>query len=297
MTEARELLRAANPVPECGAPPIERLWERLALDAPPGLGARDASAPSRRRRANAWFGRLVVGLAAAVAIAIGVGAVVVLHAHPRASAPPATGTQTRPSAKPGLIGSLAVLRRPQTSADLDPALLRRLVSRPAGPGAGLMGTPVRSLIRLATVTPWGERVFFVPTRPLNRTAAAKVLAATKLPSAARRSVLRQLERQGSGLTLGINGAGGTTVAQIAAGDDWASSGPSPNTLIVVVPDGVARVTVQLAHRLTAIVHNNVAAFEPRQPIENLGVHKMTWYSPSGAIVKRPKATNSAFGTM
>jgi hypothetical protein len=160
-----------------------------------------------------------------------------------------------------------------------------------------MGTPVRSLTRLAAVTPWGERVFLVPTRPVAPAAAAKLLTATKLPPAARRDLLDRLARQGRGLTLGINGPGGMTVAQIQAGDVWESTGPYPNTLIVVVPDGVARVTVQLPHLISATVHNNIAAFESPQQIENLNADKMTWYSPTGTIVKRPKAANAAFGAM
>jgi hypothetical protein len=246
---------------------------------------------------HAWFARFLAGLAVAAAIAIGIGAIVLLHAHPRASGPPAATMQTRPSPPPGLTGILAVLRRPQTATDLDPELPRNLENRSPLPLAALIGTPVRSLIRLATVTPWGERVFLVPTRPPTHAATAKLLAASKLPPVDRRSLLDRLERQGRRLTLGINGPGTTTVAQIQAGDDWESTTASRNTLIVVVPNGVARVTVQLSRPLTAIVHNNVAAFDSPRPIERNSVGKMIWYTQSGAIFDRPKDTSGGSGLM
>ncbi|MGO9750976.1 MAG: hypothetical protein ACLP8S_14975 [Solirubrobacteraceae bacterium] len=62
-----------------------------------------------------------------------------------------------------LIDVLAVLRRPQTKADLDPRLLSWLER--TRPGEALRGTPDRPLIRLATVTPWGEKVLLVPMKP------------------------------------------------------------------------------------------------------------------------------------
>jgi hypothetical protein len=275
------------------------------LDAPRGLGETDATGsspssisesvravgyaertPSGRGGGHAWFGRLLIGLAATAAIAIGVGSVVVLHGHKHASGPPAAEARTLPSRKLGLTGILAVLRRPQTAADLNLALLQRLERRSSAPLAALQGTPVLSLVRLATVTPWGEQVFLVPTRPLTHNAIAKRMATPKLSAVVRRNLLRRLARQDQELTLGIDGTGGATAAEIEAGADWISGGPSSNTLVLVVPDGVARVTVQLLHPVSAIVHNNVAAFEVPQPIENLGVYKMTWYSASGAIVKR-----------
>jgi hypothetical protein len=214
MTDARELLRAANPVPECPAPPVERLWARLELDAPRGLGETDATGsspssisesvravgyaertPSGRGGGHAWFGRLLIGLAATAAIAIGVGSVVVLHGHKHASGPPAAEARTLPSRKLGLTGILAVLRRPQTAADLNLALLQRLERRSSAPLAALQGTPVLSLVRLATETPWGEQVFLVPTRPLTHNAIAKRMATPKLSAVVRRNLLRRLARQ------------------------------------------------------------------------------------------------------
>jgi hypothetical protein len=183
-----------------------------------------------------------------------------------------------------------VLRRPQTKADLDPALLQELGQRSISPLAALR-TPVRSLIRLAAVTPWGDKVFLVPFKRPSRPQIAK------LPARLRRRVARWLARAGHGLKLGLFAGGGgccDTTAHIEAAGSWISGGPSPNWLVLVVPDGIARVTVSPAptqadehpQAITAAVHNNVAAFEVQQPVEDLYIDKMVWYSPSGSIVKR-----------
>ena len=98
------------------------------------------------------------------------------------------------------------------------------------------------------------------------------------------------------LGLFDSGGGGccSRAAGIKAGGDWTSSGPSPHTLILVVPDGVAKVTVLLSpgpaskpsHAVTANVHGNVAAFLSPYAVENLGVDKMIWRAADGHVIKR-----------
>ena len=55
-----------------------------------------------------------------------------------------------------------MLRRPQTAADRPAAL----VSGFSGGLIRLAGTPDLALMRYATTTPWGERLYVVPMNPL-----------------------------------------------------------------------------------------------------------------------------------
>jgi hypothetical protein len=141
-----------------------------------------------------------------------------------------------------------------------------------------------SLVRVAAVTRDGQKIVLVPMRPRNGTWPPR-------PRGPR-----------SGLRLALFAGGGgccITVAAIEAGQDWSSyGGSSRNYVVIVVPDGVARVRVALSHPVTAPVHNNVAVLTVAQAVENLGIYKMTWYGPSGTVVKRfpsslPTSTQAA----
>ncbi|MEO6857336.1 MAG: hypothetical protein ABI323_01935 [Solirubrobacteraceae bacterium] len=187
-----------------------------------------------------------------------------------------------------LINILGVLRRPQTTADRDPELLSRLDR----PWVALLGSPILSSVRLASTTPWGDKVFLVLLRPLTRQSIAT------LPTGLRPIAMRRLADEYHGDTLGLfDSTGGTCCsrpAEINAGSDWMTSGPGLNTLILVVPDGVAKVTVLSSlkpaskhpGRETAVVHDNVAAFLPPYAVENLGVNRIIWRAPNGRVIKR-----------
>jgi hypothetical protein len=153
-----------------------------------------------------------------------------------------------------LLDVLGTLQRPQSKADLDdPGLRRQLRFLERHPA--LAGRPVRRLVRLATVAPWGEKIFLVPTR-----------------------------RRGK-LVLGAPATGGATARQIAAGCDWGTE--RSNQLVIVVPDGVVTVKVRPIgkHRkpVTARVENNIAAVESRHGLEP---RRELWYGASGKVVKR-----------
>jgi hypothetical protein len=232
-------------------------------------------------------------------LAIALGAVVLLHGH-----------DTKPQAKTGgsgphvvapgataepLLKTLGVLRRAQNKADLDPALLRLLDGRSA---FRAVGTPEISLIRLATVTPWGSKVFLVPLKPLTPRAIAR------LPVELRGPASRTLRRQGKAEALAELEVGGppgggvccstaTEIKRIGV-SFWAGGpGSAPMRGVLVVPDGVSDVTLVLsavrprgrADKLTATVHNNVAAFEIHGGVNN-PFRDMTWYGPAGQVVKR-----------
>ncbi len=207
----------------------------------------------------------------------------------KAGSPRLPASAAAVSARRQLIDILGVLRRSQTKADLDPRLIKLIGGFNRGRMTGFRGPPDLPLVRLATVASWGDKVFLVPFKPPTRESIA-TLPARLRPFAAR--------RRGYPDTLGLfDSAGGaccSRAAGIEAGGDWASSGPSPNTLILVVPDGVAKVTVLLSpgpaskasHPVTAIVHNNVAAFLSPYAVENLGTGKMIWRAADGHVIKR-----------
>jgi hypothetical protein len=210
--------------------------------------------PSRGRLRLSGLGSTVAVLAT---VAVVVGALLLVHSNNQ----PTTSVVTTPTGS-GLTRILAVLRRPQDQADRRAAAMSQRVFGHLR--LSRSDVPVESAVRVATVTPWGAKVVFVPVRPRSD------------PS----------EEQ-----LAISGAGGagccSTPAEIAAGHDWLTSGSrTANYVVLVVPDGVARVKVALRHPQTAAVHGNVAAFKTPEPIENLNTYRMIWYAPDGKIVKR-----------
>jgi len=226
--------------------------------------------PARRRSS---LGAVAAVVLPGVAVVVALGALVVLHGGKT----PAPVARAHAAAVPGrqqLIDSLGVLRRSQTPADL--RILSQLTPPPS-----FFGTPDRSLIRFATTTPWGERLYFVPLSA--RTAGRRV------------EQLSIFSTQGGG--------GASTAAEIEAGQEIGTEGGGGirgTRITVVVPDGVARVAFVLPrqpspgqygapiypHSLTATaaVHGNVAAVQiDRQS----GIpFPMIWYAADGQVVKR-----------
>src|SRR5579884_1720947 len=115
-----------------------------------------------------------------------------------------------------LIDILGVLRRPQTKADLNPAILS-VLSRV--PPIALRGEAELALVRLATTTPWGEKIYLVPFRP--PTAAGVAADARRAPGLASRRNTRS-ETLGTMSTGG--GGGGADAAAIEAGNDMEIDG-------------------------------------------------------------------------
>ena len=273
MSDPLELLRQLDPEPAAKAPPIERFWTltadgALLLIGHESLATRGPEHGRRQRQARgSAFGLRVLApgllavIAVALAVAIGVGAVLTIHAarHPVAARP--NVGHGLPSARGGLVGVLGVLRRPQTQADRNAAQ-----SLPLFVEHVRAGRPVASLMRLATVTPWGQKVVLIPMRARTGTWP------TGSPH---------------GLRLATGGGCCISASDVLQGQAWTSGGNgSVNYVVLVVPDGVARVSVAFRHPITAIVHNNVAAFQTPSAVENLGAYTMTWYSHTGAILRR-----------
>jgi hypothetical protein len=99
-----------------------------------------------------------------------------------------------------------------------------------------------------------------------------------------------------GLGISVNGAGGEccdTAGQVRAGRAYAD-GVHPSSLIMIVPDGVARVSVTLSalagHAappvVTGRVRSNVMAVRLEYDVEAGRGDLITWYAASGAIVKK-----------
>ena len=192
-----------------------------------------------------------------------------------------------------LLSILGVLRRPQTSADRNPALLRELREQSHSRTLSVIaGKPVISLVRLATVAPWGAKIFLVPYRPLTRQAIAKLPPMQQVVAHAAKM---SLMIYATGLTSGNQPA-----AEIEGGRDLANSATGrSDQFAMVVPDGVARVALWNAtgsirahpHPLVpphskpiiVTVHDNVAAVRSRK-FGSVG--REIWYGPSGQIVKR-----------
>ncbi len=294
--ETIELIRRVNPLPiELPAPPIEPLLQRL--DDVPAASRTPAARPRRRALGLDVVGVLVAG---AIAAATAVVAIVALGHEPRRQA--VAPSRVLPAAQTqGLTAILGVLRRPQTAADRNPSLIAQLQREQRSKyNLAFEGRPVLSMMRLATVAPWGAPVFLVPF--LAPTKQAKARLPRKL-----RSVT--VPTQANVWTFSINGgSGGQGIpADIEGGRDitnmaWvhgATRGPAANRWVMVVPDGVAKVALwettgsASAHPrhpikpgsepIIVAVHHNIAAFiahgfdGPGQEI---------WYGPDGTVVKR-----------
>jgi hypothetical protein len=204
------------------------------------------------------------------------------------------------SGRQRLIDILAVLRRPQTKADLALNILPRLSGR------GLGGAPDLPLVRFATTTPWGEKLYLVPMKP----ATVKQLESVFGGRAPARLIARWRAR---GETLGVfssqGGGGGGDAASIEAGHGMQTDGAgrsfaggsTQTRFILVVPDGVAQVKFVLPRQpqpgvpgapiyqhsstVTAPVSDNVVAVQVDREFDG-GVPPMIWYAANGQVIKR-----------
>jgi hypothetical protein len=149
--------------------------------------------------------------------------------------------------------------------------------------------PDRPLIRLATVTPWGAKVFVVP------------LTSPRSPRFARLI--------GESAALWVQGIGWSDLTPAQDLKAGPSTGPGVNIrlpngrkvsrFLMLVPDGIAKITIPLERGLpiagkpvrfdgsiSAAVHNNIAAF---QTAGSPNVEFAIWYSADGRIIGRETA--------
>jgi len=241
-------------------------------------------------------------LAVLVTLAIAVVALTDIRHH----APKRPVSSAAVSGRQQLIDILAVLRRPPTRADLG-------LSRASLPDPGVfLGAADLSLVRFATVTPWGERLFFVPFKPPTRQSLAA--AQRRLPRRDRAQLARDFARLAlRGETLGVysrhGGGGGVPASVIKARGELSTEGAGRSfaggstrtRLTLVVPDGVAKVVFVLPRQsagtqngapiyrhslnVAVAVHSNVAAVQiDRQCCT--GQLPMIWYAADGHVIKR-----------
>lgn len=311
--------------------------ERDLLDAAAKrLPAGDHPSPGRAGRAQArarllWFQRRVrtalapVPVLASVLVTVAVAAVALTvagHRHTPTSPTAATGVQ---AARAQLVEHFAILRRSQTKADLDPTFLsggmftfetvpergRRHIRQSPGVDRALVrwGLPKldRSLVRVLPLPAWHAKLAFEPASfqpsPLSRQRSEGLSIELWIGSA---STIPPSSDDGTGPRP-------TSVGSLLAHGLALTGGPRGRDVVdgvVVVPDGVARVTlgqfrlkgppVTVDPRgfgtVSATVRDNVGAFQmplltvaSRRMYSGLfgvgGIAQATWWDPAGKAIK------------
>ena len=290
--------------------PITAL-ERELVHAARRLGAGEdtLSLPGARRAASGRrarsHGTVAILVSTAAAVAVVIGAVVALGGHVRPAGPVPTPSPAATTANPRqLVDILGVLRRPQTAAD-DPAALVSRYSR----SLAFVGTPDVALMRYATTTPWGERLYVVPLNP--PTARELARFAQRDPGAASSRLLQYVRgRPETLMVFSANGAGGAgDAASIEQGQGIGTEGAgrsfaggsTATRITLVVPDGVAKVRFVFprqpspgqpgapiyAHSLSVLapVHDNIVAVQVDREVM-AARFPMIWYGPGGQVVKQ-----------
>ncbi len=208
-----------------------------------------------------------------------------------------TLTSTTPSAASAatdarLRRDLAVLRRPQTAADRAEITGHSIFD---GVGFGSELGIIKSSVRVARTTPWGQLVVLALTRPPKHKARLSSINA---------GLFVGVENRGSG------GGGGccSDAANVNAGGDLSTEGSGTESeyrsertdLTIVVPDGVATVVFVIprqngdtygtpiyrrALRISAPVISNVAAIRVNRACCQ-GQVPMIWEAADGTTIKR-----------
>jgi hypothetical protein len=180
------------------------------------------------------------------------------------------GTRSREQ----LVRLLAVLRRPQTKADRDATMLRTIDRLAQTSGDSRYGSrPDRPLIRLATVAPWGAKIFLVPfTSPTSEPQCTGTRRACQgFPREETLTVFPTVDPVGW-TTDQVDR--GFAIARASSNGRWVS----------VVPDGVSRVTFVLGARKPSVaVRDNVAAVEGHVGER---IHAALWYDADGRLLRR-----------
>jgi YVTN family beta-propeller protein len=222
----------------------------------------------------------------------------ILSGHSRTRSTTPTAQVPTPAAVRPLTSILAIMRRPQTNTDINPALREQLQRESHDRfDLGFFGTPIITLVRLAAVAPWGQRIYLIPHLPPTRQQIAK------LPAKWRQGGTRVTHATTISVFFYPMSSGAVIPAVIKGGRAWDSdskrgSDYSGDRYVFVFPDGVTKVelwpsTSTRAHPhplvpahakpITVTVHNNVAAFQARR-FGSPG--REIWHGPSGKIVKR-----------
>ncbi len=183
-----------------------------------------------------------------------------------------------------LEAMLPVLRRPQAAADVNPVIRGALTSAAT---RALDGRADARLLRLATVTPWGARVYLVPFAPAVRPWFTR---------GSLRPTLYDERTPGEGLGFLVGGQFGCcadpgmvkTGILVTSPHAGAPGLAGPGTeVLAIVPAGVARVVFGdgNGHRLSAAVHGDAAAARTSGRFV-LAQVTMRWYDQAGGLIRR-----------
>lgn len=257
----------------------------------------DAAGDSRRRRVP--VGALMVAVATVLTVAVAAVFAFSLRQSPSRH-PAALGVVP---GRQALIDELAPLRRPQTAVDT--AFARWFARRGR---FGPTGSVDSSLVRYIGTTPWGERMFLVPTLPPTRQQILRLFAGPNGKVSARVHVPFSFWKdERVGLFSRGGGGSGATASDLrhygidlteGAGRSFAG-GATETRVVLAVPDGVAKVAFLFARqplpgqygapiyrhvkRVTVPVVNNLAAVQvDRQG----GATAEIWYAANGNVVHR-----------
>jgi hypothetical protein len=271
-----------------------------------------------RRRVRVGVARLSVALSALVAVVIAIIAVSSLSHHHGASQSAGPTQATSPRAQ--LLHAIAVLREPQVAAEQDPSLERGLLQEFLTPRllphaisilAARSGYPApdRALLRVVSVPSLRAHVLIAPTtyRPVkgSRRRSEGINLEVVSPGNEGTGTGPRPATVGSVLTHGLSVFFGT--------------GAGSNPGVLLVPDGVARVTFGPARPLsfqtpyrvnpravaaatasvyaTSAVHHNIAAFSLKIPTiaspkaysntpAIAATAPTTWYASDGRVIRR-----------
>lgn len=300
---------------------LPQLEQDLGRAAEDRLRADVTGSRSRfRSRVRVVVAGLPVVLSVLVAVVIAIIAVS-SFGHDHGAVQPA-GPKNATSARAELIHAIAVLRQPQIQADRDAQLEQQIFQ--VGPPAAYARTHPQARERLA------REGYPEPDRALLRVVAVPSLHAHVLIAPTTYRPVSGARRRSEGINLLV----------VSPGNDGTGTGPRPATVrsflahglslffgmgsktnpgVLLVPDGVARVTFgparprsfQTPYRVnpraiagatasvyaTSIVHNNIAAFSLKVPTivspdafsstpAITATAPTTWYAANGRVIRR-----------
>jgi hypothetical protein len=312
---------------------IPQLEHDLSVAAERRREVSSDAAPGARRRGRRFAARVAIALSALVVVAVAV-AVLSLHHRP-ANHMERPAAQTVSSTRRELIRVLGILRTPQTPAARNPrgdgpdsmfqgmvGFLARLRSRLRDPN---LTAHTRSSLRaeVANVQRAAARSGYVRLdsslvrvvrAPYDETVGFYPVSEQPSPRAPRR-----VEELGVSLRVPGSLAAGISAQPVSAllahGLDPFTYARHANVGVIVVPDGVAKVTLGAIHlalgdlvsptplaipATTATVHDNIAAFRlpvpsvspwPSVPAGRSGMSssgayvRETWLGPEGRVIK------------
>lgn len=308
----------------------EQLTQAVRDAGRPGARVPGAERSGGRGRIVPWLrqSRLSAGNALAAAsllLALVIGAGALLAVGRQRPAPPAAAQRVQPALRV-LTAHFSVLRRPQTAADQSTQLLPTPFGIPALHPApersfARLGYPEleRSLIRVISLPKLDAQVAFDPaTWRLTWRSSRRAAGLYLVMHIGTASTFWPVQQFGSGpeptsvATLLAHG--------LAITNPHVAEGLSDGVL--VVPDGVARVTLRPVRlvglpapigpaaygSVTATVSHNLALFQLPIPVaitwrtasgvySARSIAEATWYGPSGTIIKRTTTSVDVFVTV